>query len=119
MKAGGDRKYAIEFRDAAVMQVIEGGHSMTAVARSLEMSGKLRTATLVCSEITKFQRTGDLGTEVVGIGWRPGAKAPFPHKCKRVTHSVTSLLQRGAMMAAAPEYLWQTKNKGGDWHAFG
>ena len=40
MKVGADRKYAIEFRDAAVKQVIEGGRSMTAVARSLEMSSK-------------------------------------------------------------------------------
>ena len=40
MKVGTDRKYAIEFRDAAVKQVIEGGRSMTAVARSLEMSSK-------------------------------------------------------------------------------
>ena len=40
MKAGTDRTYTREFRDAAVKQVIEGGRGMTAVARSLEMSGK-------------------------------------------------------------------------------
>ena len=40
MKAGADRKYTIEFRDAAVKQVNAGGRSMTAVARSLEMSSK-------------------------------------------------------------------------------
>ena len=40
MKAGIDRKYTAEFRDAAVKQVNAGGRSMTAVARSLEMSGK-------------------------------------------------------------------------------
>ena len=40
MKAGTDRKYTVEFRDAAVKQVNAGGRSMTAVARSLEMSGK-------------------------------------------------------------------------------
>ncbi|MDH3210354.1 MAG: transposase, partial [Burkholderiaceae bacterium] len=34
-----DRKYTAEFRDAAVKQV-EGGRSMAAVARSLEMSNK-------------------------------------------------------------------------------
>ena len=39
MKAGLDRKYTAEFRDAAVKQV-EGGRSMAAVARSLEMSNK-------------------------------------------------------------------------------
>ena len=39
MKAGSDRKYTAEFRDAAVKQV-EGGRSMAAVARSLEMSNK-------------------------------------------------------------------------------
>jgi len=40
MKVGIDRKYAVEFRDAALKQVIDGGRSMTAVARSLEMSSK-------------------------------------------------------------------------------
>jgi transposase len=40
MKAGIDRKYTSEFRDAAVKQVDAGGRSMTAVARSLEMSSK-------------------------------------------------------------------------------
>ena len=40
MKAGFDRRYAAEFRDAAVKQVTEGGRSMSAVARSLEMSNK-------------------------------------------------------------------------------
>lgn len=40
MKAGTDRKYTSEFRDAAVKQVEAGGRSMTAVARSLEMSNK-------------------------------------------------------------------------------
>jgi transposase len=40
MKAGSDRSYTAEFRDSAVKQVIDGGRSMSAVARSLEMSGK-------------------------------------------------------------------------------
>ena len=40
MKAGSDRSYTVEFRDAAVKQVTEGGRSMPAVARSLEMSSK-------------------------------------------------------------------------------
>jgi len=40
MKAGTDRKYTAEFRDAAVKQVNTGGRSMSAVARSLEMSNK-------------------------------------------------------------------------------
>jgi transposase len=40
MKAGPDRRYTPEFRDAAVKQVIEGGRSVAAVARSLEMSNK-------------------------------------------------------------------------------
>jgi transposase len=40
MKAGIDRKYTAEFRDAAVKQVNAGGRTMTAVARSLEMSNK-------------------------------------------------------------------------------
>jgi len=40
MKAGLDKKYAIEFRDAAVKQVIDGGRGLTTVARSLEMSSK-------------------------------------------------------------------------------
>lgn len=40
MKAGTDRKYTSEFRDAAVKQVEAGARSMTAVARSLEMSSK-------------------------------------------------------------------------------
>ena len=40
MKAGSDRSYTAEFRDAAVKQVIEGERSMSAVARSLEMSSK-------------------------------------------------------------------------------
>ncbi|KAB2871239.1 MAG: transposase [Burkholderiaceae bacterium] len=40
MKAGTDRKYTAEFRDSAVKQVIEGGRSLAAVARSLEMSNK-------------------------------------------------------------------------------
>lgn len=40
MKAGTDRKYTAEFRDAAVKQVNAGGRSMMAVARSLEMSSK-------------------------------------------------------------------------------
>jgi transposase len=39
MKAGTDRKYTADFRSAAVKQV-EGGRSMAAVARSLEMSNK-------------------------------------------------------------------------------
>ena len=40
MKAGPDRTYTLELRDAAVKQVIEGGRGITAVARSLEMSSK-------------------------------------------------------------------------------
>jgi|SRR5665647_529294 len=40
MKAGTDRKYTAEFRDAAIKQVSAGGRSMSAVARSLEMSNK-------------------------------------------------------------------------------
>ena len=40
MKAGTDRKYTAEFRDSAVKQVVEGGRSMSAVARSSEMSSK-------------------------------------------------------------------------------
>ena len=40
MKVGTDRKYTAEFRDGAVKQVIEGGRTMTVVARSLEMSSK-------------------------------------------------------------------------------
>ena len=40
MKTGSDRKYTAEFRDSAVKQVVEGGRSMPAVARSLEMSSK-------------------------------------------------------------------------------
>lgn len=40
MKAGSDRKYTTEFRDAAVKQVNAGGRGITAVARSLEMSSK-------------------------------------------------------------------------------
>jgi transposase len=40
MKAGPNRRYTDEFRDTAVKQVIEGGRSLPAVARSLEMSGK-------------------------------------------------------------------------------
>jgi transposase len=40
MKTGSDRKYTAEFRDAAVKQVMEGGRSLAAVARSLEMSSK-------------------------------------------------------------------------------
>jgi len=40
MKAGSDRSYTVEFRDAAVKQVIEGERSISAVARSLEMSSK-------------------------------------------------------------------------------
>ena len=40
MKAGTDRRYTAEFRDVAVKQVIEGGRSLSAVARSLEMSNK-------------------------------------------------------------------------------
>ena len=40
MKAGTDRTYTLEFRDAAVKQVIDGGRGIAAVARSLEMSSK-------------------------------------------------------------------------------
>lgn len=40
MKAGPDRKYTAEFREAAVRQVIDGGRSVPQVARSLEMSHK-------------------------------------------------------------------------------
>jgi transposase len=40
MKTGSDRKYTAEFRASAVKQVIEGGRSITSVARSLEMSIK-------------------------------------------------------------------------------
>ena len=40
MKSGPDRRYTPEFRDAAVKQVIEGERSVSAVARSLEMSNK-------------------------------------------------------------------------------
>ena len=40
MKAGADRKYTPEFREAAIKQVMEGGRSMPSVARSLEMSAK-------------------------------------------------------------------------------
>ena len=40
MKAGPDRKYTVEFREAAVRQVLDGGRSVPQVARSLEMSAK-------------------------------------------------------------------------------
>jgi transposase len=40
MKAGPDRKYTAEFREAAVRQVLDGGRSMPQVARSLEMSDR-------------------------------------------------------------------------------
>jgi transposase len=40
MKAGPDRKYTAEFREAAVRQVLDGGRSKPQVARSLEMSHK-------------------------------------------------------------------------------
>lgn len=40
MKAGPDRRYTPEFREAAVKQVLEGGRTVAAVARSLEMSSK-------------------------------------------------------------------------------
>ena len=40
MKAGPDRKYTEEFRQAAVRQVLDGGRSVPQVARSLEMSHK-------------------------------------------------------------------------------
>ena len=40
MKAGTDRKYTTEFRDSAVKQVIDGERSISAVARSLEISNK-------------------------------------------------------------------------------
>lgn len=40
MKAGPDRRYTAEFRDAAVKQVLEGGRPIASVARSLEMSSK-------------------------------------------------------------------------------
>lgn len=40
MKAGPDRKYTVEFREAAVRQVVDGQRSMPQVARSLEMSPK-------------------------------------------------------------------------------
>jgi len=40
MKTGPDRKYMVEFRQAAVRQVIDGGRSVPQVARSLEMSDK-------------------------------------------------------------------------------
>ena len=37
MRAGPDRKYTLELRDAAVKQAIDGGRSIAAVARSLEL----------------------------------------------------------------------------------
>lgn len=40
MKTAPKRSYTPEFRDAAAKQVIEGGRSIAAVARSLEMSSK-------------------------------------------------------------------------------
>ena len=40
MKVGRDRKYTVEFREAAIKQVTGGGRSMPSVARSLEMSPK-------------------------------------------------------------------------------
>jgi transposase len=40
MKTGRNRKYTFEFRTAAVSQVFEGGLSIAAIARSLEMSSK-------------------------------------------------------------------------------
>lgn len=40
MKAGPDRKYTVEFREAAVKQVLDGRRSLRQVARALEMSHK-------------------------------------------------------------------------------
>ena len=40
MKAGPDRRYTPEFRDAGVKQVSDGGRPVAAAARSLEMSSK-------------------------------------------------------------------------------
>ena len=40
MKAGPDRKYTVEFREAAVRQVLDGARSVPQVARALEMSAK-------------------------------------------------------------------------------
>jgi transposase len=43
MKVGTDRRYTVEFRDAAVKQVLAGGRGVSEVARSLEMSAKTLT----------------------------------------------------------------------------
>ncbi len=44
MKSGTDRKYTVEFREAAVKQVIDGQRGIRQVARTLEMSaGTLTT----------------------------------------------------------------------------
>ena len=40
MKSGPDRKYTLEFREAAVKQVLDGRRSVRQVARALEMSDK-------------------------------------------------------------------------------
>jgi transposase len=40
LKAGPDRKYTVEFGEAAVRQVLDGDRSVPQVARSLEMSDK-------------------------------------------------------------------------------
>jgi transposase len=40
MKSGPDRKYTVEFREAAVKQVLDGKRSLRQVARALEMSDK-------------------------------------------------------------------------------
>jgi transposase len=40
MKTGPDRTYTVEFREAAVRQVLDGQRSTPQVARSLEMSPK-------------------------------------------------------------------------------
>ncbi len=40
MKSGPDRKYTVEFREAAVKQVLDGRRSVRQVARAMEMSDK-------------------------------------------------------------------------------
>ncbi|HXF46105.1 MAG TPA: transposase [Burkholderiaceae bacterium] len=40
LKAGPDRTYTVEYREAAMLQVFDSGRSVPQVARSLERSGK-------------------------------------------------------------------------------
>ena len=96
MKAGADRKYTTEFRDAALKQVEAGGRSMTAVAASAATSSAYTSTRITWSVCRASQISGGSTNHC----------APAAHTTRNPTNATTrpmlAAMFRGTGMSATP-----------------